>query len=140
MGLLSRRKGHTFERWVATQLRQAFPMATVRRSDQGFGAFEPDIVISGVNGVVDALWLECYHGRAPDPLAKLRQAERDSLGKDRWPVVAWRAHGTRNANATMRYETLLRLHTSGMVGPSKCASAPITMGFDDFLRLINGEP
>lgn len=146
MGALSRRKGHNHERWVAKRLREAFPNATVRRSDQGFGAHEPDVVCEG-NAPVMAkrIWWECYHGRRPDPKAKLEQAERDSLDRERdwysWiPVVVWREHGSRVTSATLRHVSLLYVSQGAAIGMMITrADMLVTVPFDDLLGLLGGE-
>ena len=72
MGKTSRIKGKTFERWVASQFREAYPfLSNVRRSQQGGGAEQSDV--TGVSG----LWVECRDGVADMSRAKLEQAEGD---------------------------------------------------------------
>lgn len=137
-GALSRTKGHNFEREVASKLRDAFPTATVRRSDQGFGAREADVVVQGdAPALVKSLWMECQCSRKPTPLGKLYQAENDLVlyqGGDRTPVVIWRKHGARQTQATMRFGALM-----GITG-DRCLSIhrdmPITIDFDDFLTIL----
>lgn len=145
MGALSRRKGHNHERWVAQRLREAFPGATVRRSDQGFGAHEPDVVCEGNAPLIaKRIWWECYHGRKPDPKAKLEQAERDSLDRERggysWiPVVVWREHGSRTSSATLRYASLLYVAKSINELRFRRADMLVTVPFDDLLGLLGGD-
>lgn len=72
MGKLSRSKGKVFERWVASQFREAYPyLESVRRSQQGAGAEQSDV--TGVPG----LWIECRDGVADLGRTKLKQAEGD---------------------------------------------------------------
>jgi hypothetical protein len=78
----------------------------VRRSDQGKGAMEPDLVIRGC-----PLWLELTHAAKPDPMAKLEQAERDSqMARGQWfPVaIVKKTHGS-FIQAWMRTATFLFL-------------------------------
>jgi hypothetical protein len=92
-GSYSRRKGHNHERDVATKLREAFPNATVRRSDQGFGAKLPDVVIEGdAPYIATRIWWECQRARKCYPLKKLDQAVRDiaKTGKPWVPVCVWK--------------------------------------------------
>jgi hypothetical protein len=99
-----RRKGHDFERAVASAIRRRWPHLVVRRSQQGHKAFEPDVVVEGVN-----LWTECFIGAKPNPLAKLEQAERDTerFTETMLPVVVWRKSGERTTWATMRVVVLM---------------------------------
>ena len=131
MGLLQREKGKRFERLVADLLRKAMPGCTVRRSLQAHRAYEPDVVVEG-----SPLWLELTHGKAPDPEAKLRQAERDAerSGTVRWkepiPLVVWRRHGERSIRATLRLGSLLRLH-----GIETTTTGPVvTLAFEAVLE------
>jgi hypothetical protein len=99
-----RRKGHSFERWVADAYRARFDGYTVRRSQQSGGAYEPDVVVEGLS-----LWTECQHANEPTPLLKLAQAERDAsaAGGFRLPVVVWKRSGSRVVNVTLRLWTLV---------------------------------
>lgn len=62
-------KGKVFERWVAQQLREAFP--DVHRGQQGDGARDSDVVVPGY-------WIECKRGNHSLTDA-LNQALSDSL-------------------------------------------------------------
>lgn len=133
-GALSRTKGHTHERWVATQLREAFPNAIVRRSDQGWGAANADVVVEGDAPILaKQCWFECQVSRNPTPLAKLEQAEGDAKGTDRLPVVVWRAHGERRCWATMRLGTLAFIARAGTPTYVIDAVIPVTL---ELYRLI----
>ena len=54
MGAQQRRKGHDYERRIASQLREDHPdiAGSIRRGQQGAGAIEPDVLFPG-------LWIEC---------------------------------------------------------------------------------
>lgn len=131
-GASSRRKGHDFERWVARQLREAYPGTSVYRSMQSDGPHQSDVVISG-----SRLWVECQCSRRPTPLAKLKQAEEDSAmdtaaPKGFWrPLAVWREHGARTTFVTMRYATLSQFtdHVSTW-------QLVVTLDFDDFLGML----
>lgn len=105
MGKLSRTKGRAFEQDIARRLRARWPHLTVRRSQQGDKAYEPDVVVEGV-----PLWLECQCAAKPTSLVKLAQAERDveRFTETMLPVVVWRKSGERTTWATMRLGTLLK--------------------------------
>jgi hypothetical protein len=78
----------------------------VRRSDQGKGAMEPDLVIQDC-----PFWFELTHAANPQPMAKLEQAERDSqIAEGQWfPVaIVKKTHGT-FIQAWMRTSTFLIL-------------------------------
>jgi hypothetical protein len=110
MSRMQREKGKRFERRIADDLRRALPSATIRRSLQAHRAYEPDVVIEGdAPELVKRLWLELTDGRAPQPLEKLAQAERDAQGKGRLEVVVWHRLGERSVWASMRFETLAML-------------------------------
>lgn len=140
MGALSRTKGHQWERDVATMLRSSFPDATVRRSDQGFGAYEPDVVIEGnASPLLKSLWIECQCSRKPTPLDKLCQAERDAKAIWRVPVCIWRMHGARTGYATMRLGRVFAMHNAqGLSGLT--ALAPVTMPLASFLAMLSDAP
>ena len=140
MTALSRTKGHDFERRIASQLRAAFPRATIRRSSQAHAAYEPDVVIEGdAPPLVLRLWLELETGRAPQPEGKLRQAERDVARRaDGYlPVVVWHLHASRSVHATMRLAVLCIL--VGGVGGEKAADVVVTVDWDHLLDLIAKE-
>jgi len=110
-----RRKGHDFERQLATEIRRAFPGAVVRRAQQSEQAYEPDVMTEGA-GILDCAWIEAQASRSPTPLAKLRQAERDVArvnGKRRLPIAVTHRTGARTSEARMRLSTLLELAGEG---------------------------
>ena len=135
-GATSRTKGHNWERQVATMLREAFPKATVRRADQGWGAFDSDVIVEGdAPEIIKRIWWECYCGRQPNLVeGKLQQAERDTAKiPRRIPVVAWREHGARRGFVTLRLSTLLFV-AAGV--ESQRDQAPCTLPLKSFLSLL----
>lgn len=111
MGLMQRRKGRAFEQSVATRLRAAFPGAVVRRTSQADGAYASDVVVEPpAPSVIGRVWWECHDAAAPNPLAKLAQAERDTVHLEgALPVVVWHRKGARMTRVTLRLDTLLKL-------------------------------
>ena len=100
-----RRKGHDFERAIASQLRSLWPDATVRRASQADRAHQSDVYVTGGPAFLEQLWLELQDSRSPTPLAKLEQAEQDVLSGacfERLPVVIWHKTAERTTWATMR--------------------------------------
>lgn len=98
-----REKGKAFERWVATQLRDAFP--DVHRGQQGDGARDSDVVVPGY-------WIECKHG-THSLTAAINQALGDSLAahpeaEDEIVMVVHRKNGEK-AYATLPLEMILRM-------------------------------
>jgi len=111
MSAYQRTKGHSFERMIASTIRGVLPGATVRRSQQGDGAHEPDVVIEGAAPeLAKRLWLECQHSATPDPAKKLRQAEDDAPA-GRLPIAVTHRTGARRdpIQATMRIATLMEI-------------------------------
>lgn len=72
----SRAKGHSFERKVAADLREAMPGCDAKRGWQarGGGKEEADVEIPMVH-------VECKHGIKPNLRAAYEQAARDSNGR-----------------------------------------------------------
>lgn len=145
MGSLSRRKGFTFERYVATAYRLRWPEVTVRRGRQSDRPWESDVVVEG-DVVLGRLWTECQHARGADPQAKLRQAERDvgvlvarSLCETfhRMPVVVWREHGSSLVHATTRLWVLLELSTGSWSPDARGAFGVVTTSFSSFLDVAS---
>jgi hypothetical protein len=137
MGASQRTKGHSFERDIARRLRARWPHLTVRRSQQGDKAYEPDVVIENV-----PLWVECCVGAKPNPLVKLAQAERDveRFTAVMCPVVVWRRSGERTTWATMRPTTMLM--TWGgifdeVLYQSEAPNLVLTVDFDEWLQCVD---
>ena len=133
VGKLSRRSGHDFEREVANRYRERFAdepwIGKIRRSDQGFGAAEPDV--TGIPGI----WTECQHAADSSwsPTLKLEQAIRDSKGAA-LPVAITRRKGHRTVSATLRLSDLCSLcDRAGDVG---VGDAFASVDFDTFLDLL----
>jgi len=80
MSASQRRKGHSWERAVASLMREVFPGENVRRGQQGMGAVEADVV-------TPLVWLECKVGKVLHYEAALLQAALDSINSGRWPVA-----------------------------------------------------
>jgi len=138
MGAMQRVKGRRWEQEVANIYRRRWPTATVRRSAQGAGALEPDVVIEGdCPDLVARLWTECQCSNNPTPLVKLEQAERDCARSTEtlYPVVVWRKSGSRTVYATCRFSTLLQLANPDLpVWPDDRFAMPVTVSLDDLLR------
>lgn len=72
--MLSRRKGHDFERHLVKLFKPIFPNYRVARGQQGMGGVVPDVDIPH-------FWIEAKRGRKPSPIAALKQAKRDTDGR-----------------------------------------------------------
>jgi hypothetical protein len=131
-GAMSRTKGHTFERLIATHYRARWPGRTVRRGQQGAGAHEPDVVVDGL-----ALWTECECAVNPNPVFKLAQAERDTLRVTVpiYPVVVWRKTHAKSICVTMRLETLMAV-TGGGMPHGDTLTLITTVDFIDWLEQV----
>lgn len=84
MGALSRRKGATYERAVATRLREAFPGLDVRRGWQSDGREAPDVQAGPFS-------CECKHKGSISAPAALKDAEEHAPAGT-IPVVWLRWH------------------------------------------------
>jgi hypothetical protein len=91
VGAYQRRRGHDYEREVATDLRDAIPTATVRRGQQGAGGHGASDVLVDIGG---SAWLgiECKRGPVGGVplLPALAQAVRDCDGTGRVPLAVTR--------------------------------------------------
>ncbi len=94
-----RRKGNTFERWVAATLNVALGLtgdAAARRGlsqTRGGGAEVGDVTLPGW-----ALHFECKHSKADTPRTAIRQATADLAARgdtETTPVAVVRKHGGR---------------------------------------------
>lgn len=138
MSKLSRTKGRAFEQRIARELREAMPSATVRRSLQAHRAYEPDLVIEGDAPIIATwLWLELTDSRAPSPLDKLAQAERDidaAGDPERVPVVVWHKTGAKSIQSTMRLRSLTAL-VGGvtLTGARGWLDTPVTVDWEHVL-------
>ena len=102
-GRSSRRKGHDFERAVASRLREMFGDDVRRGWQSRDGADAPD-----VDGT--PFWIECKRGQRTSIYAALRQAEDAawSAGDKRAPVAICKDDG-KAATFTMRLDDALDL-------------------------------
>lgn len=137
-GLRSRRKGHNFERLIATAFREAWPLATVRRGQQGDGAHEPDVVIDGDAPLtIRRLWIECQCANNPTPVLKLQQAERDAWESPARevavPLAVWHRSKEHVSWVTCRLGSLVALGLIAAASPPNLLS---TMDFDAFLAAL----
>jgi hypothetical protein len=113
MGLMQREKGKRFERGIASEIRERWPDAVVRRASQAERADNPDVFVEGGPPALRCLWLELQDAKSPTPAAKLEQAIRDvtawqdrrglssSRSWARWPVVVWHRLGERTTWASL---------------------------------------
>jgi hypothetical protein len=112
----------------------------VRRSDQGKGAVEPDLVIEGC-----PVWMELQDAAGSDyhPLVKLEQAERDvfQTESDLWPVSICHQTGKHTIEVCTRLRTLLLLGDFDLPGETSCwyANIPVILDFEKFKELLRHE-
>lgn len=138
MSKLSRTKGGAFERKIARELREAMPRATVRRSQQAHRAYEPDLVIEGdAPSIASRLWLELTDSRAPSPLDKLAQAERDSAYHLGWlPVVVWHRTGAKSVQVTARLGVLCEVLGGEPTVVEGYLGTPVTVDWQQVLARL----
>lgn len=138
MSKLSRTKGGAFERRIARELREAMPLATVRRSMQAHRAYEPDVVVEGcAPSIARRLWLELTDSRAPSPLDKLAQAERDSAHCREWlPVVVWHKTGAKSVQVTARLGVLCEVLGGEPTVVGGYLGTPVTVDFYQVLARL----
>jgi len=138
----STRKGKVYEREVARMLRAAWPVADVRRTSQADRAGNSDVIATG-HPVLEGLWLELNDARRPDPLAKLRQAERDVRanqergGGHRMPVVIWHRIHERSHQVTTRLWVLDALRDARGWSLPLLGSAVITLDLQEFIEIVD---
>lgn len=111
LGKRSRLKGRAFQAEVAKRWRDSglYPNAASTqgaqvRSKRAIGNTPPDIEGS-------PYWVECFHGKRPNPIAKLKQAEEEAeRASDPRPALAViRLHGESEPFALLRLETLEKI-------------------------------
>lgn len=148
LGRRSRTKGSSFERTIKNRLKQvlglSWPGVVIRRSVQADRAYEPDVVIEGVDvpELIRDLWLECNHSKEPNPGVKLAQALRDSsiarmaTGRHRIPMVVWRRNKARTDNVTTTLAWLN--YCTGMAYDDLHSEVEVTLPFEDLLKLLVG--
>ena len=133
MGKSQRVKGATFERLIASKMRDAFPGTSWRRSRQSDGAAYSDVHCYEGPKKLRRLWLEANHSNAPRPAVKMAQAMRD-IGRlddqDYHPVVVWRKTGCKAINCTPWLASIYP------AAPSAIAWTLVTCEFDDFVNII----
>lgn len=138
MGMLSRRKGRSYEQRIGRMLREQWPGVEVRRSMQNERAFNSDLYVVGGSSKLERLWLELCDGRKPDPNKKLQQAEYDiamsAKNDNRLPVVVWHRIGERTSYATTRLWVLDAVR--GVTSPVR--SEAVTMPLEQFLDVLSG--
>jgi hypothetical protein len=144
MGLMQRQKGKAFERKIAAMLRSHWPEAVIRRASQAERADNPDVFIEGGPPILARLWLEMQDARAPTPIEKLGQAERDIHAWNvrrgvayqldhRLPVAIWHRLGERKIWVTTRMWVVDALRVSSAFG---CRTIPITMALEDLIHVL----
>lgn len=120
--------------------RQLQMTSRVRRSDQGKGALEPDLVIRGC-----PVWHELQRGGPSyyDPLMKLKQAERDVLaaGSELMPVSVCARNGSSAISVCTRTRTLLRLQDLAYPddSPAWYGDIPVTFSMDFYMGLLRDD-
>lgn len=126
-----RNKGAAFERLVCKLLREAWPDCEVRRGKQSHKADEPDVVVipSEPWNWRARLWIECQHATRATPAEKMEQARRDSSGTDCWPIVVWRATGSRSISVSMLVSVSNGEIWSGLFGDTLA-----TLSLEEWLR------
>ena len=149
MGARERTYGHDFERMVASDLRTAFPAATVHRSSQADRAYASDVCVEGeAPTLVHRIWWECQTAADPTPIDKLAQAERDladfhgrgALAPWKLPVVVWRRKRSRTVNATMRLATLnLLAHQRPVCRGDSLDGVVVTVEWGDLIDLLKAD-
>lgn len=73
MGKLSRTKGHSFERWVAAQLRSIWPKCRRHLEYQDGECFGVDIHGSGHYRI------QCKRGKKPSPISAIHEVQYDEM-------------------------------------------------------------
>jgi hypothetical protein len=138
MGRMQREKGKRYERAIAAELRVSYPNADIRRTSQADRAANSDLAITGGPPILSRFWLELNDAAAPNPIAKLQQAEHDvcastrNKGKDLLPIVIWHRLAERKSHATMRLWVLDAIR--GCL--SIVTDSVVTMTLEDFLVVV----
>ena len=172
-------KGKSFEQRIAQRLREVYDppellaqiekatqekrikdrtvllkRSAVRRSDQGRGAKEPDVVVTERC----PCWFECQDADAAHhaPLAKFAQAERDleetQMAGVLWPVAICHKTGGQKIGVWMSFHHLVLLANiqpikgiEGEPGPLNLYSKgfeleqPVRLDLEDFLMLLRDD-
>ena len=102
MGRRSRRKGQTFERWVANNLKDLWPDAKRGYQARGGTSAAPDVDFT-------PYYIEAKNEKSTKPKAALEQAREGSDG--RTPLAITKdTDGTGTVYVTMDFEEFKRLH------------------------------
>lgn len=135
MGLLSRRKGKTFERWLAKTFREIFPTARRTLTQQRDSGEAPDISIPG-------WWVEAKHWRKVNIRATFEQAvDEAKRAKSTDLPVAVTKDNRKEPLVTMRLQDFIDLlRAAGMEG-TEHGSSMVTVergpAEDDPTLLVN---
>ena len=101
LGRRSRTKGHTFERWVASQLKPIFPDARRQPQSQisqlkAIAKYTPEFNPCLTDVVAGPFGLECKHRKQLAPIVNtLAQAREDVGTSGKIPVAVHKPHGGR---------------------------------------------
>lgn len=143
MSRMQRTKGKVFERRIARVLAKRFEGVVAKRSSQAERADNADLITYGGPPALARLWLELNDAIAPQPLAKLAQAERDTQvakkklgGIERMPVVVWHRIREREVWATCRLEVVRALAGWPQMAAQVVWPHVVTMTLSDFLDLV----
>ena len=143
MGLLSRNKGKTFERAIATEMRKFWPDALIRRASQGERADNADVFIEFGPAFLKQLWLELQDAINPTPMVKLMQAERDVARVSaiagapiRYPIVVWHKIRARTIFVSMRSKTFDYLRGHSALAQDVMGDLMVTIELPDFLAIL----
>jgi hypothetical protein len=143
MGRMQRNKGKRFERDIAARLRVLWPDAEIRRSSQAERAYEADVFATG-SPTLERLWLELQDAKAPTPLKKLAQAERDlaaggpHVQTDRFPVVVWHRIRELTVHVTTRMWVIDCLRGISGVTRSGADDVVVQLELGGFLGIVAG--
>jgi hypothetical protein len=106
----------------------------VRRSEQGKGAQEPDLVVEGC-----PCWIECQDARASEPLEKYAQAVRDIKDTGSALLAAAVCHKTheKKIGVWMSLADVITLGGGcGLLEPFQRMVQPVRMDLGDWLWLL----
>lgn len=140
-GRRAREHGAEFERKIANEIRDRFDV-TVKRNRQSDRAYDSDISVLEVTGVLARIWWECNNEIKPNPRKKLAQAEKDISElpegyRNRIPVIVWQKKRAKTIQATMRLGSLLEIAGLPPVHRGTAATV-IELDVLDFFHLLNG--
>lgn len=113
MGAYQRRKGHNFERKVAREL-SALTGLDFRRGQQSRDGADAADVVDPTN----TFWIETKIGKAPPPLAALRQAE-EAVGMEADIPVAIIQNDRDQPYVVMSYENWKEMLSTYLLNPDR---------------------